>query len=63
MPAIDFLVRLFTALSLGAVVGMERQWRQRVAGAWTTALVAAGAIAFVMCGFLVRARSEAQIVS
>jgi putative Mg2+ transporter-C (MgtC) family protein len=65
MPAIDFLVRLFTALSLGAVVGLERQWRQRMAGTRTTALVAAGASAFVMCAFLVRdtSRSEAQIVS
>jgi putative Mg2+ transporter-C (MgtC) family protein len=65
MPAIDFLVRLFTALSLGALVGLERQWRQRMAGTRTTALVAAGASAFVMCAFLVRdtSRSEAQIVS
>jgi hypothetical protein len=65
MPAIDFLLRLFTALSLGAVVGLERQWRQRMAGTRTTALVAAGASAFVMCAFLVRdtSRSEAQIVS
>jgi hypothetical protein len=65
MPATDFLVRLFTALGLGALVGLERQWRQRMAGTGTTALVAAGASAFVMCAFLVRdtSRSEAQIVS
>jgi putative Mg2+ transporter-C (MgtC) family protein len=65
MPATDFLIRLFTALALGAVVGLERQWRQRMAGTRTTALVAAGACAFVMCAFLVRdtSRSEAQIVS
>lgn len=65
MPVTDFLVRLFTALILGAIVGLERQWRQRMAGTRTTALVAAGASAFVMCAFLVRdtSRSEAQIVS
>jgi putative Mg2+ transporter-C (MgtC) family protein len=61
----DFLIRLFTALALGAIVGLERQWRQRMAGTRTTALVAAGACAFVMCAFLVRdtSRSEAQIVA
>jgi putative Mg2+ transporter-C (MgtC) family protein len=65
MPVTDYLVRLFTALGLGAAVGLERQWRQRMAGTRTTALVAAGACAFVMCAFLVRdtTRSEAQIVS
>ncbi|HEY1206110.1 MAG: MgtC/SapB family protein [Bryobacteraceae bacterium] len=65
MLVTDFLVRRFTALILGAIVGLERQWRQRMAGTRTTALVAAGACAFVMCAFLVRdtSRSEAQIVS
>jgi putative Mg2+ transporter-C (MgtC) family protein len=61
----DFVTRLFAALLLGAVVGLERQWRQRIAGTRTNALVAAGASAFVMCAFLVRdpSRNEAQIVS
>jgi putative Mg2+ transporter-C (MgtC) family protein len=61
----DFVTRLFIALLLGAVVGLERQWRQRIAGTRTNALVAAGASAFVMCAFLVRDphQNEAQIVS
>jgi putative Mg2+ transporter-C (MgtC) family protein len=61
----DFLIRLGSALLLGTVVGLERQWRQRMAGTRTNALVAAGASAFVMCAFLVRdaSRGEAQIVS
>jgi putative Mg2+ transporter-C (MgtC) family protein len=61
----DFVTRLFVALLLGAVVGLERQWRQRIAGTRTNALVAAGASAFVMCAFLVRDpnQNEAQIVS
>jgi putative Mg2+ transporter-C (MgtC) family protein len=65
MYLFDFLARLFSALLLGAVVGLERQWRQRIAGTRTNALVAAGASAFVMCAFLVRDpnRNEAQIVS
>ncbi len=56
---------LGAAFLLGAVVGLERQWRQRMAGTRTNALVAAGASAFVMCAFMVRdtSRSEAQIVS
>jgi putative Mg2+ transporter-C (MgtC) family protein len=65
MPLLDFLIRLSAALLMGAVVGLERQWRQRMAGTRTNALVAAGASAFVMCAFMVRdaSRSEAQIVS
>ena len=65
MQILDFLTRLGSALLLGTLVGLERQWRQRMAGTRTNALVAAGACAFVMCAFLVRdhSRSEAQIVS
>ena len=49
---IQFTLRLFTALLLGAAVGLERQWRQRMAGTRTNALVAAGAAAFVIAGSL-----------
>lgn len=49
---IPFGLHLLSALFLGAIVGLERQWRQRMAGTRTNALVAAGAAAFVMCGFL-----------
>src|SRR5580700_8754891 len=52
ITTIRFTLRLFTALLLGAIVGLERQWRQRMAGTRTNALVAAGAAAFVMCGLL-----------
>ena len=37
---------------MAGAVGLERQWRQRMAGTRTNALVAAGAAAFVMCGLL-----------
>jgi putative Mg2+ transporter-C (MgtC) family protein len=62
---IDFLSRLGAALLLGIIVGLERQWRQRMAGTRTNALVSAGAASFVMCAFLARdnSRGEAQIVS
>ena len=65
LPYLDFLFRLGTALLLGTLVGLERQWRQRMAGTRTNALVATGAAAFVMCAYLIRdaSRGEAQIVS
>lgn len=43
-----FLLRLALALILGAFIGAERQWRQRMAGLRTNALVSAGAAMFVM---------------
>jgi putative Mg2+ transporter-C (MgtC) family protein len=43
-----FAIRLGLALLLGAFVGAERQWRQRMAGLRTNALVAGGAAMFVM---------------
>lgn len=60
-----FSARLSIALLLGAVIGLERQWRQRMAGTRTNALVCAGASAFVMSGFLIPGdpSGEARIVS
>ena len=49
-----FALRLLSALLLGALVGLERQWRQRMAGTRTNALVAAGAAAFVLPGIVVK---------
>jgi uncharacterized membrane protein YhiD involved in acid resistance len=43
-----FAIRLGLALLLGAFVGAERQWRQRMAGLRTNALVAGGAAMFVI---------------
>jgi len=47
-----FAIRLGLALILGALIGAERQWRQRMAGLRTNALVAAGAAMFVMLSAL-----------
>src|SRR6202451_4640596 len=65
MPLFDFLFRLGAALLMGACIGLERQWRQRMAGTRTNALVAAGGGAFVVWGFMVRgnSRGQGQIVS
>lgn len=64
-----FTGRMTAALLLGAIVGLERQWRQRTAGTRTNALVAAGASAFVMAGLLLdgdpsaRGRIASYVVS
>jgi uncharacterized membrane protein YhiD involved in acid resistance len=52
VSTVQFCLRVWLAIGMGAIVGLERQWRQRMAGTRTNALVAAGAAAFVMCGLL-----------
>jgi putative Mg2+ transporter-C (MgtC) family protein len=44
----DVGVRLAVALLIGGLIGFERQWRQRMAGLRTNALVAIGAAGFVV---------------
>ncbi len=44
--------RAVVALILGAVIGLERQWRQRMAGLRTNALVALGAALFELFAVL-----------
>ncbi|PQM48448.1 hypothetical protein C1Y40_01327 [Mycobacterium talmoniae] len=44
----DFTVRLAVGLGCGALIGLERQWRARMAGLRTNALVATGATLFVL---------------
>ena len=45
---IDFIINLGCAVFFGALIGTERQWRQRMAGLRTNALVCAGASLFVL---------------
>jgi uncharacterized membrane protein YhiD involved in acid resistance len=55
MPTVSvgyFAARAAIALLLGAVVGLERQWRQRLAGLRTNALVALGAALFELFAVL-----------
>ena len=47
MTALEFTLRLLVAFSLGTAIGLERQFRQRMAGLRTNALVATGAALFV----------------
>src|ERR1700732_3260501 len=63
-----FAIRLIVALLLGALVGAERQWRQRTAGLRTSCLVALGSAMFVMMGGLIagdgsQGRVAAYVVS
>lgn len=60
-----FAMRFVVALVLGALIGMEREWRQRMAGTRTNALVAGGAAAFAMSGALIArdAAAQARVVS
>ncbi|WP_086111638.1 MgtC family protein [Xenorhabdus beddingii] len=60
-------IHLLSALCLGALIGAERQWRQRMAGLRTNALVSTGAAVFIICSMTASAdspgRIAAQIVS
>lgn len=68
MTPYEILIRLGTAVVLGALIGLERQWRQRMAGLRTNALVSTGAACFLVFAALMpgddsRARVAAQVVS
>lgn len=68
MVVFDFALRVAAALTLGAMIGAERQLRQRLAGLRTNALVSVGASLFVMVSVLEgdsagHMRIAAQVVS
>jgi len=68
MTLIQDFFCLGTAVVLGAAIGFERQWRQRLAGLRTNTLVALGAASFVVFSGLVPGdnsptRVAAQVVS
>jgi putative Mg2+ transporter-C (MgtC) family protein len=61
-------INLSVAATLGAVIGFERQWRQRLAGLRTNTLVALGAASFVVFENLFSTEADltrvaAQVVS
>jgi len=61
---IDSLISLFGAFVLGALIGAERQYRQRQGGLRTNALVALGASAFVDIGMHLNGNAGAtQIIA
>jgi putative Mg2+ transporter-C (MgtC) family protein len=48
MTTVEMLLRLGAGVGLGAVIGVERRYRARMAGLRTNALLAAGAALFVL---------------
>jgi putative Mg2+ transporter-C (MgtC) family protein len=67
MYLVEAFARLALALALGALIGFERQWAQKIAGLRTNALVALGAGGFVVFSAVVGegdpTRVAAQVVS
>jgi len=67
MSFLGFTVYLLESFALGAVIGVERQWRNRTAGLRTNTLVSVGAAGFVMIGGMTQGgdsiRIAAQVVS
>ncbi len=59
----EFALRVLLAGLLGALIGFERQWRQRGAGVHTSALVAIGAALFALLGPVVGSDSETRILA
>lgn len=64
----ELAFRIGTALTLGALIGAERQWRQRLAGLRTNTLVCIGAALYVSLSVMTPAevsptRVAAQVVS
>ena len=67
MSIFDFTIRIVVAFGLGTIIGFERQYRHRMAGIRTNALVCIGACLFVIFSLLDgtgdRSRIAAQVVS
>ena len=61
MTAIDLLVRVGLATILGVAIGVERQWRSRMAGLQTGSTAQHGSALFLILG--APTRVAAQIVS
>ncbi len=58
-----FVSKIAIALFLGALIGMERQWRQCAAGLRTNALVALGAAIFMVMASEIGGQAQARIAS
>lgn len=59
----DFALRLAVGVGCGALIGLERQWRARMAGLRTNALVAAGATLFVLYSAATQDSSATRVAS
>jgi len=52
MDYYDFLINVYSALGLGLLIGLEREFRQHPAGLRTNALVCVGSSLFMSLTFL-----------
>lgn len=59
----DFALRLSVGAGCGALIGLERQWRARMAGLRTNALVATGATLFVLYAAATEDSSPTRVAS
>ncbi|OBF89494.1 hypothetical protein A5791_16975 [Mycobacterium sp. 852002-51163_SCH5372311] len=59
----DFALRLAVGVGCGALIGLERQWRARMAGLRTNALVATGATLFVLYSVVTDDTSATRVAS
>jgi putative Mg2+ transporter-C (MgtC) family protein len=66
MPSLtlaDFALRLAVGVGCGSLIGLERQWRARMAGLRTNALVATGATLFVLYAATTADTSPTRVAS
>ena len=66
MPALplylpEITMRMMWALALGTVIGIERQWHQKMAGLKTNALVSTGAAGFLCAAALMPGGNPSQV--
>jgi putative Mg2+ transporter-C (MgtC) family protein len=59
----DFALRLAVGVGCGSLIGIERQWRARMAGLRTNALVATGATLFVLYAAATEDSSPTRVAS
>ena len=57
----DFIIRLISAVFLGFIIGLERQYRQTLAGIRTNVLVCIGACLFVMYATIIGSTDSSRI--
>jgi putative Mg2+ transporter-C (MgtC) family protein len=55
---VSFVENLLLAVVLGSAIGVERQWRQRLAGLRTNSLVAAGSSLFVLLSQMIPSNGD-----
>lgn len=60
---LSFIISISLALFLGMCIGIERQWRQRMAGLRTNTLVAFGAAIFMILSTRIGGDAEGRIAS